>query len=96
MSWVETFRKGGERGCVYQPHKSKRLEFLKTREIVLNNNVETIDLDVPAPKRQKLTDKLTEKMAVLGKCMEILNSKSEERTEADEDIFGKMVAVTLK
>ena len=28
--------------------------------------------------------------------MEILNSKPEARTEADEDIFGKMVAVTLK
>ena len=35
-------------------------------------------------------------MAVLGKYMEILNSKSEECTEADEDIFVKMVAVTLK
>ena len=36
------------------------------------------------------------KMAVLGKYKEILNSKSEECTEADEDIFVKMVAVTLK
>ena len=35
-------------------------------------------------------------MAVLDKSMEILNSKPEERAEADEDIFGKMVAVTLK
>ena len=35
-------------------------------------------------------------MAVLGKSMEILNSKPEERAEADKDIFGKMVAVTLK
>ena len=35
-------------------------------------------------------------MAVLGKSMEILNSKPEERTEADKDIFVKMVAVTLK
>ena len=35
-------------------------------------------------------------MAVLDKSMEILNSKPEERTEADEDVFGEMVAVTLK
>ena len=35
-------------------------------------------------------------MAVLDKSMKILNSKPEERAEADEDIFGKMVAVTLK
>ena len=35
-------------------------------------------------------------MVVLDKSMEILNSKPEERTEADEDIFGKMVAATLK
>ena len=58
--------------------------------------METIDLDAPTPNRKKLTDKLTEKMAVLDKSMEILNSKPEERAEADEDIFGKMVAVTLK
>ena len=65
-------------------------------KIVLNSNVETIDLDAPTPKRQKLTDKHTEKMAVLEKSTEILNSKSKEPTEADDDIFGKMVAVTLK
>ena len=35
-------------------------------------------------------------MAVLDKCMEILNSKPEEQTVADEDVFGKIVAVTLK
>ena len=35
-------------------------------------------------------------MALLDKNMEILNSKLEKRTEADEDIFGKMVSVTLK
>ena len=35
-------------------------------------------------------------MAVLDKSMEILKSKPEERAEADEDIFRKMVAVTLK
>ena len=35
-------------------------------------------------------------MVVLDKSMEILNSKPEERTEADEDVFGEMVAVTLK
>ena len=28
--------------------------------------------------------------------MEILKSKPEERTEADEDVFSKMFAVTLK
>ena len=31
-------------------------------------------MDVPTPKRQKLTDKLTKKMTVLDKSMEILNS----------------------
>ena len=68
----------------------KRLEFLKGGQIVLNSNVETIDLDATTPKRQKLIDKLTEKkMAVLGKSMEILNSKPEERTEADGDICGE-------
>ena len=35
-------------------------------------------------------------MAVLDKSMEILNPKMEERKEADKDIFGKMLAVTLK
>ena len=35
-------------------------------------------------------------MDVLDKSIEVLNSKPEERTEADADIFGKMVAVTLK
>ena len=35
-------------------------------------------------------------MAVLGKRMEILNSKPEEQTAPDEDVFGKIVAVTLK
>ena len=35
-------------------------------------------------------------MALLDKNMEILNSKLEERTEANEDIFWKMVSVTLK
>ena len=58
--------------------------------------METIDLEAPTPKRQKLTDKLTEKMAVLDKSMEILNSKPEEHTEAHEDAFSKMIAVTLK
>ena len=35
-------------------------------------------------------------MADLDKSMEILNSKPEERTETDEDVYGEMVAVTLK
>ena len=35
-------------------------------------------------------------MALLDKNMETLNSKLEERTEANEDIFWKMVSVTLK
>ena len=35
-------------------------------------------------------------MALLDKNMEILNSKLEEPTEANEDIFWKMVSVTLK
>ena len=35
-------------------------------------------------------------MAVLDKRMEILNSKPEVRAEANEDAFGKIVAVTLK
>ena len=74
----------------------KRLEFLKSGKIISNGYVETIDLDAPTPKCQELTDKLPEKMAVLDKSVEILNSKPEERTETDEDIFGKMVAETLK
>ena len=75
----------------------KRLEFLKSGEIVLNSNVETIDLEAPVPKRQKSTDKLNEKkMAVLERSIEILNSKPEELRETDEDIFGKMIAGTLK
>ena len=74
----------------------KRLEFFKSGEIVVNSNVETIDLATPTTKHQKLTEKLTEKMVVLDKSMEILNSKPEERTEADENIFGKMIVVTLK
>ena len=32
-------------------------------------------------------------MAISDRSMDILNSKLEERTEADEDVFGKMVAV---
>ena len=71
----------------------KWLEFFESGETVLNSNVETANLDAPTPKRQKLTDKLTEKM--VDKSMEILNSKPEVRKEADEDIFGKMIAVTL-
>ena len=43
----------------------KRLKFLKSGEIVLNSNVEAIDLDAPTPKRQKLTDTLTEKNGCL-------------------------------
>ena len=43
-----------------------------------------------------MTNKLTEKIAVLDYSMEILNTKPEERTEVDEDVFGKMVPVTLK
>ena len=35
-------------------------------------------------------------MTLLDKSMEILKSKPEERTEADEDVFSKMFAVTLK
>ena len=35
-------------------------------------------------------------MAVLDKSMEIVISKPEERTEADEDVFRKMVVVALK
>ena len=35
--------------------------FLKSGEIVLNSNVETINLDAPTPKRRKPTDKLAEK-----------------------------------
>ena len=59
--------------------------------------METTDLDAPTPNYQKLNDKLTEKrLAVLDKSMQVLNSKPEKRTEANEDIFGKMVAVTLK
>ena len=71
----------------------ERLEIFESGETVLNSNVETTDLDASTPKRQKLTDKLTEKM--VDKSMEILNSKPEERKEADEDIFGKMIDVTL-
>ena len=71
----------------------KRLEIFESGETVLNSNVETTDLDASTPKRQKLTDKLTEKM--VDKSMEILNSKPEECKEADEDIFGKMIDVTL-
>ena len=40
---------------------SKWLEFLKSGEIVLKSNVETIDLNATTSKRQKLTGKLTEK-----------------------------------
>ena len=58
----------------------KRLEFLKSGEIALRSIVERIDLDTPA----------------LDKSMEILNSKRKEHTEADDDAFGKMVAITLK
>ena len=32
-------------------------------------------------------------MAVSDKSMDILNSKLEERTESDKDVFGKVVAV---
>ena len=75
----------------------KGLELFKSGEVVLNSNVETTDLDAPTPNYQKLNDKLTEKrLAVLDKSMRVLNSKPEKRTEANEDIFGKMVAVTLK
>ena len=56
----------------------KQLEFFKKQEIVLNSNVETIDLDAPALKHHKLTDKLSEKMAVLDRSMKILNLKPEE------------------
>ena len=35
-------------------------------------------------------------MTLLDKSMEILKSKPEERTEADEEVFSKMFAVTLK
>ena len=45
--------------------------------------------------RNRLINSLR-KMDVLDKSIEVLNSKPEERTEADADIFGKMVAVTLK
>ena len=74
----------------------KQLKFLKSGEIVLNSNLETIDWDAPILKHKKPTDKLTKKKNVLDKSIEILNLKPEERTEADVDIFGKMVAVTLK
>ena len=40
--------------------------------------METIDLDAPALKHHKLTDKLSEKMAVLDRSMKILNLKPEE------------------
>ena len=39
----------------------KQLEFLKSGEIVLNNNQETIDQDAPILKHKKPTDKLTKK-----------------------------------
>ena len=59
-----------------------------------------VDIDdhhhAPILKHKKPTDKLTKKKNVLDKSIEILNLKPEERTEADVDIFGKMVAVTLK
>ena len=35
-------------------------------------------------------------MAILDKSMEILNLKPEESNKANKNIFGKMVAVTLK
>ena len=59
--------------------------------------MKTIALEATTVKRQKLTDKVTKKrMAVLDKSMKTLNSKPEEGTEAYEDFFGKIVAVTLK
>ena len=71
--------------------------FYKTGKIVLNSNVETIALETTTTKRQKLTDKVTKKrMAVLDKSMKTLNSKPEQCTEVYEDVFGKIVAVTLK
>ena len=79
----------------------KQLEFLKSGEIVLNINVEKIDLDAPHQSvRNWLKNLLKRKniiiITVLDKSTEILNSKPEERTEADEDVFEKMIAVTLK
>ena len=53
-------------------------------------------MDTPSPKRLILTDKPTGKMAVLDKSMETLNLKPEEHTEADKNIFGKIVVVTLR
>ena len=35
-------------------------------------------------------------MAALDRSMEISHSKPGEYTEADEDVFGNMVAITLK
>ena len=59
--------------------------------------METIALEATTAKRQKLTDKVTKKrMAVLDKSMKTLNSKPEQCTEVYEDVFGKIVAVTLK
>ena len=47
--------------------------------------METVNLDAPTLKRQKLTDKLIEKMAALDKSM-----------EADKNTFWKMVVVNLR
>ena len=59
--------------------------------------METIALETTTTKRQKLTDKVTKKrMAVLDKSMKTLNSKPEQCTEVYEDVFGEIVAVTLK
>ena len=35
-------------------------------------------------------------MVVVDKSMQILNSKPEERTKTNEDVFGEIVAVNLK
>ena len=52
--------------------------------------METIELDFPMPKRKKVTEKLTEKkIAVSDKSIDVLNSKLEERTDPNEDVFGK-------
>ena len=61
--------------------------------LFLNRNAETIYLDSPKPKRKKLTDKLTEKIAVSDKSMDIFIRKPEEHTEADVDVFETMFAV---
>ena len=74
------------------------MNFLKSAEATLNENIDTIDMTENPPKRQKISnEKIAEKkMMILEKSMEFLSQPAaSQEVENESDIFGKMVASSL-